>query len=99
MPLFFAALIGALVSAAGSIAGRALVSLGFGAVVYTGVNASITWARDYAVAHVLAAGSSVVQIAGVLHVGVCISMLVGAITSRLLINGLTNGALKKFGMK
>ena len=40
MPVFIAALIGGLVSAAGSLVGRVLVSLGIGYVVFSGLDVS-----------------------------------------------------------
>jgi len=99
MQLFIAALIGALIQAAGSLVGRILLSLGIGYAVYTGVDTSIAWAKGQVVQHIGALGSQVVATAGALQVGRIISIIMSAITTRLAVQGMTGGALKKFTVK
>ncbi|WP_439462631.1 DUF2523 family protein [Roseateles sp. NT4] len=41
MPLFLGALIGALISAAGTLVGRVLLSLGIGYASYSGIDAGL----------------------------------------------------------
>jgi hypothetical protein len=99
MPIFIAALIGALVQAAGSLVGKVLLSLGIGLAVYSGVDASITWARDFAVASFSALPADAVGIASTMKVGVVISMLCSAVVTRLTIQGLTSGTMKRMVQK
>jgi hypothetical protein len=99
MQIFIAALIGALVQAAGSLVGRVLLSLGFGYMVFTGVDTSIAWARDFVVSRIAASHAQTVAAAGALKVGTCISILTSALTARLMLNGLTGGTLKRMVSK
>lgn len=99
MPLFLAALMGALVSIAGSLVGRVLVSLGIGLAVFTGVDTSISWARDFAVQSILASSAQTVATASALKVGVCISILTSALVARMTLNGLTGGTISKMVQK
>jgi len=99
MPVFIAALIGALVSAAGTIVGKVLISLGIGYVAYTGMDVSITWVRDQALANLSGLGADIVNMAGVLRIGSAINILTSAMLARLTLNGLTSGVLKKMVVK
>jgi len=99
MPLFIAALIGALIQAAGSLVGQVLISLGIGYVVFSGVDASIGWARDFAVANISALDANTVQALGLMKIGVCISMLTSALVARLTIKGMTGGTIKRMTVK
>lgn len=99
MPLWVASIIGGLVSAAGTLVGKVLISLGFGYVVFSGVDTSIEWARDFAVAQFSGLDARTVQVAGMLKIGVAISILTSAITTRLLLNGLTNGTITRLVTK
>ena len=95
MPLFISALLGGLIQIVGTLVGRVLVSLGIGFATYTGVSASISWARDQAFAHISALSPAVIQFVGVLQIGTCISILTSAYAARLVLAGLTSGALTK----
>lgn len=99
MPLFLGALIGALIQAAGTLVGKVLISLGIGYATFTGVDASITWARDYALSSVAGVGGTTLQVLSTLKIGTCISILSSAFTARLLLNGLTGGTIKKMVLK
>jgi len=99
MPVFIAALIGALVQAAGTLVGRVLISLGIGYVAYSGLDVSITWVRDQAIASLSGLAGQTVQAAGVLRIGTCISILTSAMLARITLNGLTGGVLKKMVVK
>jgi Protein of unknown function (DUF2523) len=96
VPIFIASIIGGLVQAAGSLVGRVLIALGIGYITYTGVDASITWARDFLLAK-MAAGLPplAAQLAGTLKIGVCISILSSALVARMTLQGLTNGTLTR----
>lgn len=99
MPLWIAALIGGLVQAAGTLAGRVLISLGFGFVAFSGVDAGILWARDSLLASLTGLPAVAVQVAATLKVGVCISILTSALTARLLLSGLTSGTITRMVAK
>jgi len=99
MPIFIGALIGALIQVLGTLVGKILVSLGIGYAVYSGVDASITFARDYFISSMNGLGGNALAVAGTMKVGTCVSILTSAITTRLTINGLTSGTMKKFVMK
>ncbi|MBO9687639.1 MAG: DUF2523 domain-containing protein [Mitsuaria chitosanitabida] len=99
MPIFIAALIGALVQAAGSLVGRVLISLGISYVVFSGVDTSIGWARDFAVSSFQGLDGNTLRVLGLMKVGVCISMLSSAVVARLTLKGLTGGLLKRLAVK
>src|SRR5688572_20560336 len=94
-PLVISSIIGALVSAVGTLVGRVLVSLGIGYVTYTGVDASMTWAKTQFLNGVAGLPPEAVQIMGLLKVGICVSMLLSALTARMVLAGLTSGTIKK----
>lgn len=99
MQIFIGALIGALIQVLGTLVGKILISLGIGYAVYSGVDVSIAYARDFFIMNISAQGGNAVAVASTLKVGTCISIITSAITTRLTINGLTNGSLKRFTMK
>lgn len=99
MPLFVAAIIGALVQAAGSIVGRVLISLGIGYATYTGIDASISWARDSFVSGMSVLPAAAIGLAGLLKVGAIVSMITSAITARMVLKGLTGGSLTRMIQK
>lgn len=99
MQIFIAALIGALVQAAGSLVGRVLLSLGIGYAAYSGIDTSIAWARDFAVAKISASHAQTVAAAGALKVGTCISIITSALVAKMTLAGLTSGTLKRFTVK
>jgi len=99
MPLFIAALIGALVQAAGTLVGKVLLSLGIGYVSYTGVDASITFARDALIQSFNGLPPVALQVAGTMKLGVCVSILTSALVARMTLAGLTSGSIKKMVVK
>lgn len=99
MPVFIAALLGALVQAAGTLVGKVLISLGIGYVAFTGVDASVEWARAFTMARISGLGGQTVAVASALKIGTCISILSSAILARLVLNGLTGGTIKRMVQK
>lgn len=95
MPVFIGALIGALIDIAGTLVGKVLVSLGLGYAVFTGVDASIAWARDYTIASISGMGGVAVGIAATLKVGVFVSMVASAFVVRLTLVGLQSGTMRR----
>lgn len=99
MPIFIGALIGAIISALGTLVGKVLISLGIGYAVFTGVDVSITWARDLVLAKITGQGGNLLAAASTMKMGVCISMLCSALVTRLTINGLTSGTMRRMVQK
>lgn len=100
MPLWVAAIIGGLVQAAGTLVGRVLVSLGIGFTVYSGVSASIGWAKTQVLQNISAAGAVVVQVMGLAQIGTAISILFSALTARMILQGLQpDGTLRRMVQK
>lgn len=99
MPLFIAALWGALIQIAGTLVGKVLISLGIGYVAYSGMDVSISWVRDLALSNLSALGADTVKVAGLLKIGTAVNILTSAMLARLALNGLTGGVLKKMVVK
>lgn len=99
MPLIIAALWGTLLQIAGTLVGKVLISLGIGYVTYTGVDTAVTWARDAFLAGMSGLPAAAVGMASTLKVGVCVSMLLSAVTARLVLKGLTGGSVKRMVTK
>lgn len=99
MPILLGSIIGALMQACGTLVGRVLVSLGIGYVTYTGIDTSIAWARDFAVSHIQSLPALALQVVGTLQIGVCISILTSALATRMVLQGLTSGAIKRMVTK
>lgn len=93
MPLFIAAFLGALAAAAGSIAGRVLISLGITAVTYVGVQASLDWAQTFIASRWSQLPSQAVAILGALRIGEDIGIIFGACLARMTLNGLTSDSI------
>lgn len=96
MPFWLAALLGGLLQITGSLVGRVLVSLGFSLVVFSGVDTSIEWARDFLLARVSGLPANAVAVASAMKLGVCISILSSALAARLLLSGLSSGTVKRW---
>lgn len=99
MPFFVAALLGALIQAAGTIVGKVLISLGMGYFVFTGIDVSITFARDFLLTKVSGLPTQAIAAAGAMKVGVCISILTSALVARMTLQGLTGGTLRRLVVK
>lgn len=99
MQIFVAALIGALVSAAGSLIGRILIALGIGVVSYTGVSALLSSLRSEVQGYITGMPADILPILGALKLDVAVSIIFSAIAARFALQGLTSGAVKKFVLK
>ena len=99
MPLLIAALWGALLNIAGSLVGRVLLSLGIGYVAFSGVDTSITLAKNQFLSGLSGIPADAVGLASTMKIGVCISMLLAALATRLAISGLTSGTLTRMVQK
>ena len=99
MPAFIAALIGGLVSASASIAGRVLIALGVGFVSYTGLSAAISGVSTQVFAALDAVPAIAVQVLSALQFDTCLKILISSYTARLVLMGLTSGAVTKMVFK
>lgn len=99
MPVFIAAILGGLMSVAGSIAGRVLIGLGISVVTYTGFSATFGWLKSQAVTALSGMSAETVQMLSYMKVGVAVSIIFSAITVRYTLAGLSSGTLKKWVLK
>ena len=99
MPLFLAALFGGLVDLVGTLVGRVLVSLALGYVAFSGVDASISAAKAALVGNIHGMSGQSVAVLSMLHVGTLISAAFSGLLTRLSIQGLQSGVLKKMVQK
>jgi hypothetical protein len=99
MPIFIASLLGGLVQAAGSIAGRVMLALGFGFITYQGLDVLLGWIQTQVFSQLANLPPTVIQLLGILQVGTAINIVFSAIAARLLLNGLTSGTIKRMVAK
>jgi len=99
MPIFLAALLGGLIQAAGSIAGRVLLALGFGYVAYTGITTALDGLKGAAISYLTGAPAQIIVIMSMLKVDRALSLIFAAVAVRLLLDGLTSGAVKRMILK
>lgn len=99
MPVFLAALLGGLVSAAGSIVGRVLISLGIGYVTYQGLSTAMDYMKNLVWTNLGSLAADIVQLVSVLEVDTAINIMFSAVAARLVIRGLTGGAITKMVIK
>ncbi len=100
MPIFIAALLGGFSAAMGTLVGRVLLSLGIGYVSFTGVDVAITWAKNQFLSGMSGLPADAIGIANTMKLGVCVSMLLAALTTRLVLSGLTSaGAITRMVQK
>lgn len=99
MPLFLQGLIGMLANAAGSLAGNALVSLGMGFIVFSGVDASLSWVSVQVASRMSGLPALTLDALATLKLGSCVSIILSALAARLTFDGMKNGVMKRFGPK
>lgn len=95
MPAFIAMLLGGLIEVVGTIVGKVLLSLGIGYATFTGIDASMTWAKNQFLSGIAGLPADAVSMAATLKLGVCVSMLLSALTIRLTLMGLASGTVKR----
>jgi hypothetical protein len=89
-------ILGGLVQIAGSLAGRVLLSLGFGFMTYTGVSVTLGWLKTQMLAGFAGLSPQILGLISMMKVGEAISILFSALLVRLTLNGLsTGGAISK----
>lgn len=91
MPALITMLLGGLVQIAASLAGRVLLSLGFGFAQYAGVSVTLNWLKTQALNSLTGMSSDLVRLLAFMKVGEAISIIFSALLVRLLLNGLSEG--------
>lgn len=99
MPVFIAALLGGLIEAAGTLVGRVLLSLGIGYVSYTALDTSLAWIKDQIAGAFGGLGGQTMAVLSACQLGGCIAIVLSAIGARLVLDGMTSGAVKKMVQK
>lgn len=94
MNIFIASLIGGLTQAMGSFAGRVLVGLGFGVATYAGLGALVDNLKTQVMSNFSNVGVYV-QWLGLLKVDVCATMILSAIATKFVLDGLSSGSFKR----
>lgn len=93
------ALLGGLLTIAGSWVGRVLLSLGISFVVFQGVDLLLDSVIGLARNYFQALPSNILAIAGLLHVGAVFSIWASAFAAKMSILGITSAGFKKMVMK
>lgn len=91
MPAFVAALLGGLVNIAGHLAGRVLIALGFSAITFTGLSLTLDWLKTQAVNALTGLPHDMVQLIAYMKVGESISIILSALATRMVLEGLSAG--------
>lgn len=99
MPVFIASIVGALIQITGSLVGRVLLALGLSVVTYTGVSTSLDNLKATALQHASSLPPDLLAILSYLKVGESISVMVGAVVARQIINGVQNDSVKRWVLK
>lgn len=99
MPIFVAALVGALAQAAASLTGRVLLALGIGFVAYQGIDVVLSGLQANVISNMSGLPAKTVTVLSMCKVDVAAKMIFSAITARLTINGLTSGLIKRMVTK
>lgn len=100
MPLLVSALLGALLQLISSLVGRVLLALGLGFVEYAGLQLLFTNVSNYAnQAMGVLAGSSLLEWAGFFRLDSHISVILSAITIKMIFNGLNGPTVRKLVSK
>lgn len=99
MPAFLPMLLGGLISVAGTIAGRVLIGLGISVITFSGLSVTLTWVKNQAISALQGLPAELVQLLAYAGVGEFVSIVASGLAARLLLNGLTDGSIKKWVMK
>ena len=99
MPIFIASLLGGLVQVASSLVGRVLLALGIGYVTYQGLDFALAQIGQLIFANFSSVPSQVLGVMSHLQIGAAINIQLSAVAARLVLNGLTSGAVTKMVIK
>ena len=100
MPMIISTLLGGILQLMTSLVGRVLLALGLGFVEYVGLQTLFSSVSDYATQAMAGfEGSSLIAWAGFFHIDVHVSILISAITIKMIFNGLNGGTVRKLIQK
>lgn len=91
---FIASLLGGLIQVAGSLVGRVLIALGFSYVTYTGLDASFGWIKTQISASFGGLPAQALAVLSAARVGSALAVVLSAISARMVLTGLVDGAKK-----
>lgn len=89
-------LLGGLINIMGTLVGRVLISLGLSYTTYSGIDTLLENIHSQFLAQMSTLSGPSLQIIGVLQIGTSVNILVSAISTKLLLSGITSGAFTKF---
>lgn len=95
MPIFIAALLGGLIQAAGTLVGRVLLSLGIGAVTYTGFSVALDAFKAQIFTNFSQTGTVIVGMLYTLRVDQAVNITISAVLIKYTLAGLTSGTITK----
>jgi len=100
MPLILSALLGAILQLMASLVGRVLLALGLGFIEYAGLQVLFSSVKSYASTAMAGfEGSSLIAWAGFFRLDVHVSIIISAITIKMIFNGLSGGTVRKLVSK
>lgn len=99
MPPFIPALIGALLTFAGSMVGRVLIALGMSYITYKGFDVGVQWLFDQIKLNMSGMPGDVVSFLGWLWVDRAISLVFSAYTAALSIKAIGGASITKLVIK
>ena len=100
MPIFLAALWGALIQVLGTVVGKVLLSLGVGYIAYTGVSASFDWLKSELLSNATALPAATIGMLVVLKVPNILGLYFSTFTMIATLRGVSAaGTLKKTVLK
>lgn len=91
MPALAAWILGGLIQIAATLAGRVLISLGIGAVTYSGISVTLGWLKTQALSSLSGLGSDAVALMAYMKVGESISIIFSALLVHATLAGLSEG--------
>jgi hypothetical protein len=92
----FQMLLGGLIAIAPTLIGRILLSLGIGVVSYTGISVTLSYLQGQVVEKLSALPVEVINALALMKVGASISVIMSAISVRLVLNGLQGDTIKRW---
>lgn len=101
MPKLLSLLLGGLIEIANSILGRVLLGLGLGFVEYMGLQALFDGVKAQAegLASSFTGAGALLEWAGFLRIDVHLSIIISAVSMKMLLNGLTGDKVRRLRFK
>lgn len=96
MPAFIAAMGGMLISLVGTLVGRVLIALGISVASFTGMKVLLNSFKENAINALISLPPDVLNMLSMMKVGVSLNIIMSAILTRLLLNGLSGDTIKRW---